>query len=229
MKVWIRAMAVGLGLALSPWLGAAPINTLFNTGVDANGQPVANGLADPHYTLISTPPGSSATTRVVDPSGGLPFPFYEVGSNASRWVVANDPLQTGGTYSPTGDYTFRTTFSLTGFDANTASISGMWWVDNYGLQILINGVPIVLSALPVNTFYPGAPAYSFAITSGFVAGANTLDFVVQNFDGTPGQQNPVALRVEMTGDADPLPEPGTLALLAVAVLAAGATRRRVAG
>ena len=165
---------------------------------------------------------------MIDPSGGLPFPFYETGSNLSRWVLADNPLPNVGSVSPVGDYIFRTTFNLSGFDAGTATISGNWWVDNYGPQILINGVAVTIAFndLPVNNLYPGAPIRSFTINTGFIAGINTLDFVVNNFGGTDGQQNPVALRVEMMGDADPLPEPGTLALLGVAVLAAGLTRRR---
>jgi len=231
MQVWIERALVCICVAATPCVGAAPITTLFNTGVDINGQPVANGMADPNYTLISAPTGSSLDTRVIDPSGGLPFPFYEVGSNVSRWILADNPVPNVGSVSPTGDFTFRTTFNLTGFLAGTASINGNWWVDNYGVQILLNGVavPIAFSNLPVNNFYSGAPAFGFSIASGFVSGINTLDFVVQNFSGTDGQQNPVALRVEMTGDADrPVPEPGTPVLLGAAVLAACVARRRVA-
>ena len=35
--------------------------------------------------------------------------------------------------------TFRTTFDLTGLDASTASLSGLWAADNAGLDIFING------------------------------------------------------------------------------------------
>ena len=35
---------------------AAPITTLFNTGVDASGAPLAYNAAETHYSLISAPP-----------------------------------------------------------------------------------------------------------------------------------------------------------------------------
>lgn len=190
MPAWMQRVMVCVLLAMARWVGATPITTLFNTGVDANGQPAAHGTADQHCTLISAPTGSSLNTRVIDPSGGLPFPFYDVGSNASRWVLADNAVPTVGSVSPTGDFTFRTAFDLTGNVAGMASISGNWRVDNFGVQFLLNGValpsvalPIAFNNLPVNNFYPGAPLFGSSISGGVVAGINTLDFVVQNFDG----------------------------------------------
>lgn len=72
-----------------------------------------------------------------------------------------------------------------------ASISGNWRVHNFGVQFLLNGVarpsvslPIAFNNLPVNNVYPGAPLFGFSVSDGVVAGINTLDFVVQNVDGT---------------------------------------------
>jgi hypothetical protein len=203
---------------------AAPISTLFNTGVGANGQPLANGtVPDPHYSLISVPSGSSTNTRVIDPTGGFPVGPYFTGTNASRWIVANNPEAGGsaGDNSPAGVYVFRTTFDLTGFDFSTAAITGGWATDNSGLDILINGNSLGITN--PGTFTTGFT--SFSVNSGFVAGLNTLDFRVNNAAGATG--NPVGLRVEMTGTANAVPEPATLALvLAAGLAAAGVSRRR---
>ena len=48
--------------------------------------------------------------------------------------------------------------------------------------------------------------YPFSITSGFVAGKNTLDFIVENTNGSVE-----GLRVNMSGSA--VPEPASLVLM----------------
>jgi len=220
------AAALGSLVIATGAVQAAPVTiaTLFNTGVDASGQPLANGtVPDPHYRLVTVPTGSSMNTRVIDPSGGFPIGPYFVGSNLSRWIVANNPESGGGAgdNSPMGTYVFRTTFDLTGYDFTTASITGGWVSDNNGIDILINGTSLNFT----NPGNFGVGFTSFAVSSGFVAGINTLDFKVNNASGTTG--NPVALRVEMTGTANAVPTPASLALVMVAGMAAlGASRRR---
>ena len=185
---------------------AATITTLYNTGVDGSGNVLANGTTpDPHYTLISVPSGST-TTRIITSAGGFPVPPYIGDNTTSRWIVPNNTPE--GDNAPVGTYIFRTTFDLTGFDASTAKITGGWSTDNNGLDIKINGVSTGFTT-PANQFALGFAA--FAISGNFVAGLNTLDFIVNNAAGTTG--NPVALRVEMTGEASPVPLPAAAWLL----------------
>jgi hypothetical protein len=167
----------------------ATITSLFNTGVDNFGAVrTANGtLLDLHYTLISSP---------ILPSPGA------VGTqinNFSSWLGANTtsawigPVGDSSLNGPVGAYTYRTTFNLAGFDPSTASIAGKWSTDNNGLQILLNGVNTGIPATSFSQFSIGfAP---FTISSGFVSGINTLDFVVNNGGG------PTGLRTELVGTA----------------------------
>jgi len=186
---------------------AASIPTLFNTGVDATGTPLPDGtIGDPHYSLVATPSGSTSDIRVRTSAGGFPIPPWQGDDSLSAWIGPNNDSMVDG---PAGTYDYRTTFNLSGLDPATASISGVWAVDDSGLDILLNGSS---TGNPNGTIFTFT---SFSILQGspFVSGVNTLDFLVFNVSG------PTGLRVEMTGQASPaaVPESPTLTLLTIGV------------
>ena len=151
-------------------------------------------LGDPHYQLVSVPAGSTTDILVRTSATGWPIPPYMGDSSTSAWIGPNNDTSIDG---PAGNYTFRTTFDLTGFNPSTAFISGGWAVDDNDFQILFNGNNIASAAANYSTFT------GFSISSGFLPGVNTLDFTIYNYGG------PTALRVEMRGEATPVPEPST--------------------
>ena len=105
--------------------------------------------------------------------------------------------------SAEGNYTYQTTFNLTGYDLSKVSVVGGWAVDNTGIDILINGVSTGITS-------PGFGNYvSFTITNGLLAGVNTLDFRMNN---TPVTPNPTGLRVNLKGLLDLSPGQPTVAL-----------------
>ena len=116
---------------------------------------------------------------------------------------------------PGGLFTYQTTFDLSGLDHTTASILGRWATDDQGIDILINGTATGNTSASFGVFT------DFTINSGFIAGVNTLDFVVTNGHG------PTGLRVEITNaNAVALDEPYALALLGLGLLGLGINRHK---
>jgi hypothetical protein len=136
-------------------------------------------------------------------------------NDTSRWIGPADvtnPIQADG---PGGDYVYSTTFTLpSNAQLSSAIITGDWTSDNAGLDILINGV----STGQTNTGAFGM-FFPFSISSGFVYGTNTLDFVINNADAVAG---PTGLRVaNLSGSFSLVPEPSTGSLATLGLLSLG--------
>jgi hypothetical protein len=213
------AAATFVTLAMAGMASATPI-VIFNTGVDGAGVALADGTVDPHWQIIAGTlafPGPNA--YVSNP--GYPIPPWTANTAASKWIspaaIANQEFGVFDTYI------YRITFDLTGLIPGSASLSGQWASDNQTMEIRLNGVNILGapncadSTSDTSCFTTFDP---FSIASGFVAGTNTLDFVVLNGGGPSG------LRVEVAGSADPVPEPGTLLLLGSGITGLVLRRRR---
>ena len=95
-----------------------------------------------------------------------------------------------------GDYTYRTTFDLTGVDPAKFQLIGGWASDNVGLDIVLNGTS---TGLQNTAQFPSLTA--FTLTTGFVSGVNTLDFIVNNAPdpNNPEAPGPTGLRVDLKG------------------------------
>lgn len=227
-------IAGALLLGFPPTAHADLITTLYNTGVNDSGVPLANAARDTHYDLISGPALGTSDSYPFDPyiftgsGGGWPINPYYQGSNQGPWIADNTssawvapiaPIIDSLDTHPVGTYTYRTTFDLTGLNPGTAVITGRWSTDNTGPKIVLNANDVLDASSGYSTWY------DFDIDSGFISGINTLDFVVWNASGTTG--NPTGLRVEMTGTANIIPEPASLALLGVGLVGIAFRRKFV--
>ena len=222
-----KSVGAAAAVALLTLVNAAPgaqaaTITVYNTGFDTSNALMSNGaLGDGHYSLVSVPVTSTTVTRAITSAGGFPIPPYIPDNTLSRWIGPNNAANLA---SPDGDYDFQITFDLTGLNPATAQIFGQWASDN-GSTILLNG------AATGNTIggpSPYAAFAAFSITGGFIAGINTLDFIVNN-EPCPlcTQGNPAALRVEFTSaEAVATPLPAALPLFAGGLGVLGLVARR---
>jgi len=141
---------------------AAPIPSLFGTGLDIIGDPLSLGSPDPHYNYVETGPGPAVVMTAI------PGSYVPNGAN-SQWVWQQADGQ------PTNVIrTFITTFDLTGLDPSTAQIDMLIGTDNSLVDIELNGISTGLSGSGFAVLSP------FSINSGFQPGINTLEFIVQD-------------------------------------------------
>jgi len=185
------------------------VSGLYNTGVDNDESVLTAGTQDQHYTITSYP--SNYTTppsaTVMSPHPNYYSPTEE---DKAAWI--------GPTSSPTneppGDYTYTIKFNLTGYDPESATITGDWAIDNWG-EIYLNGNLITSRGSETENKQFGS-LESFIIDSNFVSGINTLEFVVHNYGNS---SSPTGLLVaNLTLTANPVPLPGAIWLLGSGVL-----------
>jgi hypothetical protein len=156
------------------------------------------------YSVVG-PAGATNSTAII-PNGtppNVPGSWFQ-NTATSSWI--------GSTIDPTGNYTYTTTFDLTGLDPTTASIFGEWAGDNQGVSILLNNSSVGIATNPGSVGYTGFTPFSINNTAAFSGGTNTLAFTIFNFDdGNVNRDgtgpNPTGLRVELAGTADALPDP----------------------
>ncbi len=165
-----------------PYVSA--ISTLYNSGAGATGALLAPGQPDPHYTNTGT--GLAALAM-------LPNPAWLAADGLAQWIGFSG---NGQDNAPAGQFTYRTTFDLTGYDATTASLAFYTTADNSLDNVLLNG-----AARGIATGGFGSYLGPFTIGGPFNAGVNTLDFLWSN--AGPGA-NPGGLRIKWNAVASPL-------------------------
>lgn len=183
-----------------------PVAGLYSTGFDGQGLPLSDGASDPHWTIVATPSGPGSIPAYATANRWPVGNPWVANSSTSRWIsprvdyvtaTVTTPVVGGGRGTPgdaPGSYTYRTTFDLTGFDPTSARLTVRVAVDDALANIVLNGQNLGLSASGFSAFTP------LAVNSGFVAGVNTLDFVINNLGNAP---NPSGLRVEFQTTASP--------------------------
>ena len=185
------------GVILSPDSFSFPpsLPTLFATGVGEDGQPLADGAVDPHWSIVATPNGPAAANAyaTVNAASGYPIGQAWLRNNAaSRWISPQADESTG---DAPGFYLYQTKIDIGRYDPKSVWLVLQVAVDNVLFGVLLNGTPVRVSAVGFSRFS------SVEITGPFQSGINTLKLIVQNEGSQP---NPSGLRVEISFGGPPV-------------------------
>ena len=206
----------GALLGLASAANAVIIPGVYNTGLGVGGVALGagDGQTDANYRITSTDEAG-----VVVGSQALTYynPAYLQDGPLSRIVNATG-TGNGNVGTTT---TFATTFSLVGYDSTNATLSGQALFDNSG-EIFLNGNQVGPTITGFGTLTPFGTNANF-----FVAGLNTLSFVLHNAGGPEAFQ---VAGLTVTAEAVPgVPEPATWGLMIAGFVMTGAAMRRRSG
>jgi hypothetical protein len=189
---------------------AASITGLVNTGVGAN------GAADSNYSLTHN---GAVSTPIITLNNVWPITPWLANTSDSKWITPTANQAQSFDPSSNGSYTYSLSFNLSGYDASTAALTGRVSADNNAV-VLLNGTQIG----SVSDFKTWG-SFGASNGAGFLAGNNTLEFVVTNLKQSTG--NPTGLRVEfLSSNVTPVPEPETYAMLLAGLGMVGLIARR---
>ena len=168
-------------LSLSPnyFQSPAPMPFIRSTGTDTSGLLLPEGAVDPYWTV--TKPGAASAVQVFATRA---HPAWFPNRNSSRWISSQPTAEPGDV---PGNYTYRTSFDLTGFDPTTVQIQMQVSADDELVDVRLNNQSLGLR-ISGGGGLPFVYSHGLQINSGFISGINTLEFIVANGGGPTGIQ-----------------------------------------
>jgi hypothetical protein len=207
------SMFAALLLAVFAPLARADVINV-STGLDASNNIITTGAVnDAHWTVTTNPTFSpTGIPQTVFPNNAdSGFPSWVANDSKSDWIARNADHSNNGP----APYTFTRTFDLAGLNPSTATLTGMWAIDDAGT--------LALNGHTLSTLAPGAwvalTAFS-APSADFVQGLNTLTMTITSDD-----QFLEAARLQGSVTVAAVPEPSPILLGGVGALAFGALAR----
>jgi hypothetical protein len=241
--VALGCLGVGIGAAPLPVRAAPiPIPGLFSTGVDDADVVQTDGSAESHFYIA----GPADVPHELDPNGNVVAlsstdlrvftqvnpgtePSWSGNSDTSAWI---GPVNPDLLHQPAGTYRYTLDFFLTAdLDPSTAPITAYVFGDDGISDVFFNSVDTHNQDLvPGTQQSPYQVPFAFTFDSGFVDGLNTMVWQVTNSGGPSGLRVQFVSQVTQNGfggEPDPVPEPGSVAILLSGIGALAWGRRRI--
>jgi hypothetical protein len=171
--------------------------------VHGTGVGIEDGSEDPHWHLLRAPGDPAWLGR---PAIVLRGPLLECASNTpdARWVS----LSATKDYNvPVGDYVYRTTVDLTGFDPATVSVRARAAADDMVSDVIVNGTRTGAATPHGDRLESILQTHELKIDGSWHDGVNQVDVVVANLPFDPkntDEQNPMSFQFGWTMTAAPL-------------------------
>ena len=223
----LRTSLSAAALALTASVAGAQTVPLTATGSNTTGgldnawqvqctQLVGSGSAACGSAALFT----SAVVVTASPAGWTSVPT----AGGARYISVDASGSAGGAVgeTPRYEYTFRTTFDLTGLNpAGTTLTLTNFWLDNYWVGYRLNGGALLAGNMSPSPLPPNGEnwthPFTLTIDEGFQAGVNTLELVITGNGATDG--------ILVEGMITSTPEPATLVLVASGFAVVGGVAR----
>ncbi|HMJ89981.1 MAG TPA: proprotein convertase P-domain-containing protein [Candidatus Acidoferrum sp.] len=154
---------------------------IYSTGVDDDDVTLPFGELDSHYFISSNYlTSASSNAAYVLFTNAMTANWFSNTNGHSRWIGLHPTLFVPGSGIgiPTQPaYRYRVDFDLSGYDLNSVSLLGQIAADDSIIQTTLNGNDIGFSRDYQAFLSFGTP---LTINSGFRAGRNRLEFVIEN-------------------------------------------------
>jgi len=176
--------------------------------INNTGKGLVAGDEDPHWRISAGPKCAAYDGPQFAVVSEADSRYLANDRDRSQWVSVANPPRPG--VPPSSEFTFETTFDLTGYDVTTVTIAAQVIADNGVRAVRVNGQTISLASWNLNErdqFFNRFVVVE--IRENLVPGTNRVEFDVWNGVDryAPDAPNPVAIRVEWQAFGRPLAHP----------------------
>jgi hypothetical protein len=180
------------------------------------GKGLMPGDEDPHWRITAGPKCAAYDGPQFAVVSEADSRYLDNDRDRSQWLSVANPARPG--VPPSTEFTFETSFDLTGYDVSTVTIAAQVIADNGVRAVRVNGETVPLVAWNLNERDQLFNRFEVVeIRNHLVPGINRVEFDVWNGVDryAPNAPNPVAIRVEWQGFGRPLLTPDTKSLVQV--------------
>jgi FecR protein len=176
--------------------------------IQNTGKGLIAGDEDPHWRISAGPKCTAYDGPQFAVVCEADSRYLANDKDRSQWISVANPVRPG--VPPSTEFTFETTFDLSGYDTTTVTIAAQVIADNGVRAVRVNGQPVALKSWNLNERDQLFNRFEvIEIRENLLPGSNRIEFDVWNGVDryAPEAPNPVALRVEWQAFGRPLTLP----------------------